>query len=334
MIRVRRAGPAVTVQDGGRPGYLSRGLSRGGAADRLALAEGAALLGQPESCAALEMAAFGGEFEADQDHRIALTGAPMRATLDGAPLVWNASHLMRAGARLCIGATESGRYGYLSVGGGVDAPMRLGARGVHLAAGLGARAQAGDRLAVGADPGGPVGMALDVADRFSGGTVRVLPAIQTAMFPEAERRRFAETVFTPDRRANRMGVRLNAEGPGFGAEGGLSVLSETVAPGDVQVAGDGAPFALLVECQTTGGYPRIAAILPQDLPRMAQAPDGAPIRFSWLDEAAALAAHRAYAAERAALPSRVRPLLCDPHDMRDLLSYQLISGAVAGDEAG
>ena len=46
---IHRAGPGVTVQDMGRPGYLAFGLSRGGAADRLALYEGAALLGQPET---------------------------------------------------------------------------------------------------------------------------------------------------------------------------------------------------------------------------------------------------------------------------------------------
>ena len=46
------------------------------------LAEGAALLGQDDGLAALEMAGMGGEFEAESDMRIALTGAPMRAAID------------------------------------------------------------------------------------------------------------------------------------------------------------------------------------------------------------------------------------------------------------
>ena len=33
---VRRAGPGLTLQDCGRPGYMGFGLSRGGAADRQA----------------------------------------------------------------------------------------------------------------------------------------------------------------------------------------------------------------------------------------------------------------------------------------------------------
>ena len=58
---VQRAGPALSLQDEGRPGWITYGLSRGGAMDRLALAEGAALLGQPPGTA-LEMGGMGGRF--------------------------------------------------------------------------------------------------------------------------------------------------------------------------------------------------------------------------------------------------------------------------------
>src|SRR6056297_4058110 len=117
---VHRAGPSLTLQDLGRPGYLAFGLSRGGAADRLALAEGAALLGQGDDLAALEMAGMGGDFEAAQDLRIALTGAPMRAAIEGNRIAWNASHTLPKGAKLTIGGAEQGSYGYLHIGGGVD----------------------------------------------------------------------------------------------------------------------------------------------------------------------------------------------------------------------
>ncbi|MEM9755757.1 MAG: urea amidolyase, partial [Pseudomonadota bacterium] len=88
-LEVLSAGPSLTIQDGGRPGHLQIGLSRGGAMDRRALAEGAALLGQSAGCAALEMAGMGGVFEATEPLRIALTGAPMRASLNGQPLRWS-----------------------------------------------------------------------------------------------------------------------------------------------------------------------------------------------------------------------------------------------------
>ncbi|MEO0502949.1 MAG: urea amidolyase, partial [Pseudomonadota bacterium] len=107
-LRVHQVGPGVAVQDLGRPGYLAKGLTRGGAADLLAVHEGAALLRQSPGCAVLEMVGTGGTFEATEDMVIALTGAAMTASIDGAAVVWNASHALPAGVPLVIGPTREG----------------------------------------------------------------------------------------------------------------------------------------------------------------------------------------------------------------------------------
>ncbi|MEO1789633.1 MAG: urea amidolyase [Pseudomonadota bacterium] len=327
---VKQAGPGALVQDLGRPGFLTFGLSRGGAADRQALFEAAALLGQDPECAALEMAAMGGQFEATEDLRIALTGAPMRATLDGARLAWNASHLMPAGATLAVGPAERGVYGYLSLGGGLATDMQLGARGAHLAGGLGAAVAAGDRLGVGPDQGQTTHQTLPTDDRFDGGLIRIVSSAQTDLFDPDEIARFEATPFQRDTRANRMGVRLVSDGQGFAASNALSVLSEAIVPGDIQITGDGSPFVLLAECQTTGGYPRIGSVLPTDLPRVAQASAGAPLRFQFVTLEQAVEIERRAATHRAGLRGAVTPLVRDPRLIRDLLSYQMISGVTDG----
>src|SRR5699024_9885558 len=51
-------------------------------------------------------------------------------------------------------------------------------------------------------------------------------------------------------------------------------------PGSVQVPGSGLPIVLLAEGQTTGGYPKIATVASVDLPRLAQMPVGAQVRFA------------------------------------------------------
>lgn len=330
-LAVHRVGPGVSVQDEGRPGYLAQGLSRGGAADRLALAEGAALLGQPVG-AALEMAGLGGVFVPDAPIRIALTGAPMRATLDGAALAWNASHPVPAGARLEIGGALRGVYGYLTIGGGLAMPRLLDGQSAHLAAGIGAPLKAGDSLPLLADPGGASGLCLSVEERCGGGALRILPSLQTDLFAQSERDRFETTAFTRDTRGNRMGIRLLPPGQGFGLTAGQHILSEVIVPGDIQIPGDGAPYILLTECQTTGGYPRIGTVIPADLPRVAQAGPGAALTFRFVTRAEALEAQRAVAIHEAGLPRAVRPLVRDPHGMADLLSYNLISGVIAGEE--
>lgn len=331
-LRVHRAGPGMTVQDTGRTGFLGFGLSRGGAADRLALAEGAALLGQSADNAALELVGTGGEFEATKDMRIALSGAPMRASIDGARLSWNASHLLPAGARLSIGACEVGTYGYLHLGGGINNEKSLGARSAHLAARIGAPVSSGMRLPVGADPHiRQSGLCLDVTPRFEGGTIRVVAGPQSAFFAPSERHRFETVQFRRDTRGNRMGVRLICEDAGFHSAAGLSVLSEVIVPGDIQITGDGTPFVLLAESQTTGGYPRIGSVLPCDLPRVAQARPGDGLRFAFVTLEQGTEAEVRAADERRKLRGRTRALVRDPRDMPDLLSYQLISGVTTGE---
>lgn len=329
-LTVLDCGPGVTVQDLGHPGHLASGLSRGGAIDPLALAEGAALLGQDPSLAAIEMAGFGGRFVADADTRIALTGAPMQAGLEGAALEWNTSHWLPAGATLSIGGARQGSYGYLHIGGGIATAPVLGARSTHLAAGIGAALSAGTVLPIGADGSAETGLVLPEPDRFGGGTLRVVRTVQSALFSAVDLQRFENTPFTRDPRGNRMGVRMAFDGAPFAAQDQLNILSDIIVPGDVQATGDGAPFVLMCECQTTGGYPRLATVIPPDLPRIAQTQPGDPIRFRFVSRANALEAMRADAAARAALPAAVAPRLRNPHDIPDLLSYQLIGGVTAG----
>jgi len=328
-VIIHNIGPATTLQDMGRPGYLAYGLTRGGAADPLALHEAAALLGQSPDCAAFEMVGTGGSFEMTQDTIIALTGAVMDAKIDGVGLTWNATHVLPAGARLIIGGTRAGNYGYLSVAGGVDAPAFMGARATHLNAGIGTTLSAGAALPLGQSAKPEPGNTLLPDNRLSGGIVRIVPSMQTDQFSEDTRNRFVTTTFQRDPRANRMGVRMDQPGEGFSAADTLSIVSEVIVPGDIQITGDGAPFVLMCECQTTGGYPRIGTVIPSDLPKIAQAPAGAEIRFQFVTRDEAVDIERRARVDLKKLSQRVHPLIRDPHKIQDLLSYQLISGAIS-----
>jgi biotin-dependent carboxylase-like uncharacterized protein len=331
MLEILAAHPGMSVQDAGRPGLLAHGVSAGGALDPLALAEGAALLGEPVE-AAIEMPGLGGTFRlVGGGAVIALTGAPMQAQVDGTPLVWPGSHAVPEGAVLTIGAATRGLCGYLSVGGGLDAPRVLGARGAHLAAGIGAPLAAGQTIPLGQRPATAraPGFTLTPRDRFSGGDLRVLPGVQTRAFGAAQLARFEQETFVKDARANRQGARLAPEGEGFAADGGLSVTSEAIVPGDIQVVAGGAPFVLLAESQTTGGYPRIGTVISADLSRVAQAPPGTTFRFAFVTLEQALAARAEAASHAAALSRQVTPLVRDPRQIPDLLAYRLVDGVTS-----
>lgn len=329
-LSVLTAGPALTVQDLGWQGYLAHGLTRGGAADVLALHEGAALLGQNPAFSGIEMVGMGGLFTASVDTVIALTGARMTASIDSAPVLWNASHALPAGAKLSIGGALEGTYGYLTVLGGIDMPLVMGARSSHLKSGIGRVLAPGDTLPLGATSVQQLPeRALDPTPRFGGGTVRIVPSIQTDQFTPETLARFSLTAFKRDPSGNRQGVRLASDGDGFFVDGGLSIVSEVISEGDIQMTGDGAPYILMCECQTTGGYPRIGTVIPADLPRVAQASVGAPLRFTFVTLGEARKIEQQDRAMRRALPNCVRALIRDPRNMSDLLSYQLVGGVVS-----
>ena len=331
VLEVVQIGPAAAVQDLGRPGFIAAGLTQGGAIDRTAVYEGAALLGQDPHLAVLEIASIGGSFMANTPTRIALTGADMMAEIDGAKIAWNASHLLEPGQTLTLKACRNGSFGYVHVGGGFNLPVQMGGRGAHASAGLGEVLAAGMSLPIGDDAGTRTGDVLPRDARFAGGTVRVVRSFQSAYFSEAEQERFAETQFSRDPRANRQGVRLMQDGAGFAATGAEHIVSDVIVTGDIQITGDGTPFVLMCESQTTGGYPRIGTVLPCDLPRVAQAPAGAPLQFEFVDMDTARRLEATAQLEQARLSSRLTPLLRAPADIADLLSYQLISGAVSAD---
>jgi antagonist of KipI len=81
---------------------------------------------------------------------------------------------------------------------------------------------------------------------------------------------------TPD--SDRMGARL--EGPSLNRADTRDLLSEAVAPGTLQVPPNGQPILLLGDCQTIGGYPKIAHVITVDLPIAAQLWPGDLVRFS------------------------------------------------------
>ena len=323
-LAILRAGPGLSIQDLGRPGGMGAGLSRGGAADRIGFLRGAALLGNPPEAAGLEMTVGGGRFRVDAPTRIALSGAPMRATINGSPLEHLASYAFAPEDVLDIGPTEGGVYGYLHIAGGLLTEQELGGRGRHRIADLGKDIGDGDALPFGDDPEPDAPPLRLTPDQPDTAPIRVIPGPQTALFPRNVLDRFQSTTFARSPRGNRQGVRMDSDSPPFATEAQLGQVSDFIAEGDIQMTGDGTPFVLLADCQTMGGYPRIGTVIPADLSRIAQGLPGAKIRFRFIEIEEAEALWRSdtelYRSFRTQRQARIR----DPREMADLLSYELI----------
>jgi biotin-dependent carboxylase-like uncharacterized protein len=311
VIAVLRPGLLSTVQDAGRPGHRAFGMPVAGAMDRCALAVANLLAGNEPGAAAVELTLVGGQFAFERAALAAIAGADMRAALDGAPVAPWSSFRARAGSVLALGQAATGVRCYLAVRGGIDVPPVLGSRSTYARArvgGLGGRPlAAGDRLPVGKGRGrAPAPRALaarEIPPCGGGARLRVLPGPQDDRFPPEAVEAFLSAAWKVTPQNDRMGYRL--EGPRLAHLGGADILTDPLIPGAVQVPGSGQPIVLAVDCQTAGGYAKIATVIGPDLRLLAQARAGDEIRFACCTQAAAVRALREERATLSALARRI-----------------------------
>lgn len=336
-LLVLRAGPAVTVQDGGRFGYQRLGVSPAGPMDAFSHRIAERLVGNPEGTAGLELGPGILELEVAAERvRIGLAGARRTVAVDGRPRPWWSTLLLTRGQRLALGPALGGVWSYLAVRGGIDVPPVLGSRATHTLSrfgGLDGRSlREGDVLPIGeAAPAedAPEG-ALAAPPEPEPGPIRVVLGPQEAWFSAAGTATFLGAAWRVSARSDRMAYRL--EGPRIEHARSPNIVSDGIVFGSVQVPGAGQPIVLLADRQSTGGYPKIATVIGADLPRLVQVPAGGELRFAAVDLATALAARR-LARERLeqALASLV-PL--GPQGRLDtgfLLSVNLVSGVTTGE---
>jgi allophanate hydrolase subunit 2/allophanate hydrolase subunit 1 len=110
------------------------------------------------------------------------------------------------------------------------------------------------------------------------GVLRLRPGPQADHFSEAARRTLLDATWKVSPSSDRRGVRL--DGPKLEHVGPPEIPPEGNAPGAVQVPASGQPIILGPDRPVTGGYPKIATVVPEDLPRLAQLRPGAEVLFA------------------------------------------------------
>jgi biotin-dependent carboxylase-like uncharacterized protein len=285
-LRAIAPGPYVTLQDAGRRGWWRFGVSSSGAMDLAALSVANALVGNPPDTAALEFAHVGGAWEiAAESCRIAVTGGDFAVSADGVALAPWQSHTLRRGQLVSVKGAPDAVWGYLAVAQGFEVAPQLGSFSTHLRFGLGGiggRCIAeGDVLPLRAEQA-PDGRERRVPPvRRASGPLRVVLGPQDDFFTPETVAAFLAAPYRVTHRGDRMGVWL--EGPPIAHADGYNIVSDGLVPGCIQVPGACQPVVLLMDCQTTGGYPKLATIIAADLPRVAQSRPGTLVTFAAVD---------------------------------------------------
>ena len=341
-LRVVASGLMTTLQDLGRPGYQRLGIPVSGALDAVGLRIANTIVGNPAHTGALEIAYRGPELVVEAESvRVAFAGAtaPMEILSEvGASggqrtQPWQSLRLNR-GQVLRIGALSGSAVGYLAIEGGFDIAPVLGSQSTYARAGLGGiegRAlRPGDLLPLQrAAAEAREERMLPPPDLAPPARFRVVFGPQDDHFSDRGQRMLVEAEYTVSPASDRMGMRL--AGPMLEhLEGCNNIVSDGIAPGSIQVPGNGLPIVLLADRQTTGGYPKIATVISADLPALGRLVPGAVVRFAAVGIDQAEAAHRQLASTIAALPQQIvaacRVLAIDE---AALMASNLVSGTVS-----
>ena len=271
------------LQDGGRFGVRHLGITQGGALDWVAMQQANWLLGNTADATVIEIPLGGLQLRAHASGWLALTGADLDAKLDDQPLAPGQAFQLRHGQTLQFNNPKRGVRAYLATPGGFAAEpvmdavatvMREQLGGLH---GNGRGLHNSDRLQGKAGDAEPRTLPAD-ALWYPGNEVvlDLIPGEQIAAFTGASLFAAFNQSWTLDQRADRMGMRLT--GPALRYQG-QALISEGIPLGAVQVPPDGQPIILMNDRQTIGGYPRLGAVTPLSLARLAQCAPGQKVRL-------------------------------------------------------
>ncbi len=280
-LRVTRAGPLTTIQDGGRQGLLAHGVSASGPMDVTAYRLAGQLAGAG-GAGGVECTPAGIDLTVDEGElRIGWAGGLFGVTINDAAREWPGAAVVRAGDKLSITPGDEGNYGYLRFGADLSIPPVMGSLSTSTRArlgGLDGRALiAGDVLTLvgqARTPESPIVIPPD------SGPIRFIWGIHAEHFDRIVRERFVTGRFRISSMMDRMGVRLVDDDGVFAGASILSLVSDPILVGDIQILGDGTPIVLMRDHQPTGGYPRIGTVITADLDRFAQMRPGAPVAFA------------------------------------------------------
>jgi len=264
-LEVLATGPLALVQDLGRPGLASLGISRSGAADRSALKLANRLLANEEGAAGVEVLLGGLVVRAITAVLVAVTGTDVPVTIDGRTAPHHSVLHLRAGEVMSIGTATRGLRAYLAVRGGLAVPPVLGSRSRDTLSGIGPPPlTAGQLLPIGEPPSGRHPVVEFVPVRHCSGRCEAVLPVTPGPRADwiADLRELEKATWRVSDRSDRIGVRL--KGPQLRRPRALGrqeeLPSEGLVRGAVQIPPAGEPVVLGPDHPTTGGYPVVAVL--------------------------------------------------------------------------
>jgi len=290
-FNVVQPGLLSTLQDLGRFGQHSVGLTTGGPLDTEAFAWANRILHNPANACAIELSFGGLHLRAQSQTYICVTGATLDLTINGQTKQLWCSHKVAEGDDIKLGYSQQGCRSYIAVAGGFTITPSFGSTSTVVREKIGGlnglKLAANDQL--------PCAQTTELKrqalamehwpnytknDATSCTKLRLVPGYQYPWFDPSAQLRFFHNQYQVTDRSDRMGMRLNGPDVSCATQ---SMLSEGICLGAVQIPADGQPIVLLNDRQTIGGYPKIGSVIAIDTAKLAQLRPGNLVHFEAID---------------------------------------------------
>ena len=283
------AGPLVTFQDIGRPGNMRYGVSASGPMDIVSFEAANAVLGNDTKQTAIEISLGGLILQCHEGSiSLAITGGDFLIEYQGQKISsWTVLTLQK-GERLSVRAGKSGSWAYLAFSGKLNVNDWLNSSSTHSTSGFGGGVlKTGQKFTLtdASNQENRIGPILK-PNFYTNDLIHAVLGPQDQYFMKTAIKIFSNSIFKVSDNYDRMGMQLT--GPKLELKSALSIPSEPVVKGSIQVSGDGIPTILLADHQTTGGYPKIATVISSDINRLVQFRSNQSVEFVLINSYEAL----------------------------------------------
>lgn len=274
------AGPLVTFQDIGRPGNMRYGVSASGPMDIVSFEAANAVLGNETKQTAIEISLGGLILQCHEGSiTLAITGGDFLIEYQGQKISSWTVLTIQKGERLSIRAGKSGSWAYLAFSGKLNVKDWLNSSSTHSTSGFGGGVlKTGQKFTLtdASNQANRIGPILK-PNFNTNDLIHAVLGPQDQYFMNTAIKIFSDSIFKVSDNYDRMGMQLT--GPKLELKSALSIPSEPVVKGSIQVSGDGIPTILLADHQTTGGYPKIATVISSDINRLVQFRSNQSVEF-------------------------------------------------------
>ncbi len=303
-IKIIKPGALSTLQDAGRSGFSSIGISPGGVMDQYAFQIANRLLGNDPKAPVIEMHFPAPVIEFNSSVCISVCGADFTAKLNDTYIEPWSKIRVSSGDILLFERIQKGFRCYLAIEGGFKGEEWLGSYSTNLTLKMGGHngrmLQKSDLIPINNFKNERVIASENIitAEELESiynekDILSCMPGPEWELLSSETQQKLLTGKFTVSVNSNRMACLLKDEKNMIDFPS-TEMLSSAVMTGTVQLMPNGSLAILMADHQTTGGFPRILQVLQSQLPKLAQALPGVKIQFRMIDPASAEADYLAF----------------------------------------